>query len=74
MREAVLKVKPKYDIDGSRRECQIQCTIWKDKKQIMFLHTNEVGPTKPGNKVERWVKGDPKRVKFDGPTSQWDYS
>ena len=39
-RESTLKVK----VPG-QRHFYIQCTTWKDKKQVMFLHTNMVGPS-----------------------------
>lgn len=49
----------------------MQCTIWKDEKQVLFLHTNLVKGD--GNtKVKRHVKGERKRVNLDALPIQPD--
>ena len=51
----------------------LQCTTWKDKKQVTFLHTNLV--QKDGNTtVKRHVKGKKKRVELNAPPIQVDYA
>ena len=50
----------------------IQCTTWKDKKQVMFLHTNTIGRTKD-NHVRRHVRGQRDRNVIRAPLSQATY-
>jgi len=66
-REAVLKVKTK----NGKHYC-IQCTTWRDKKQVCFLNTNQVGFSN-GLSVKRHVKGQKKREEIAGPRAQSDY-
>ena len=67
-RESSLKVK----VPG-RRNFFIQYTTWKDKKQVMFLHTNMVGPSKI-HTVRRGMKGRANRIIIRSPQAQEDYS
>ena len=67
-REATLKVKAK-----SGRVYYVQCTTWRDKKQVMFVHTNVVGPSS-GLTVMRHLKGKKRRVELKGTNAQRDYS
>ena len=55
-RESTLKVK----VPG-QRHFYIQYTTWKDKKQVMFLHTNMVSPSTI-HTVRRGVKGRANRI------------
>jgi len=66
-REAVVEIKTKRN----RRRYFIQCTTWRDKKQVMFLHTHLVGPSS-GYSVRRHVKVKSKRVKLSAPRIQAD--
>ena len=66
-REATLKIKTKKG-----RVYYIQCTTWRDKKQVMFIHTHVVGPS-VGHEVFRHVKGRKRRVKLAAPKVQKDY-
>jgi hypothetical protein len=63
-REAVLELKT----NSGKRFC-IQCTTWKDKKQVMFLHTNTIGRSKE-DYVHRHVRGQRERQKIRVPQSQ----
>jgi len=67
-RESSLKVKA-----PGRRNFFIQCTTWKDKKQVMFLHTNMVGPSTI-HTVRRGMKGRANRIMIRSPQVQEDYS
>ena len=50
-REAVIKMKT-----PSGKTYYIQCTTWRDKKQVSFLHTAVVGNSR-GKTVRRHTKG-----------------
>ena len=51
----------------------LQCTTWKDKKQVTFLHIHLV--TSDGDTtVKRHFKGKRKSVHFDAPPIQPDYA
>jgi hypothetical protein len=65
-REAVLQL-----VDRGRKFF-IQCTTWKDKKQVMFLHTNTIGRTKD-NHVRRHIRGQRDRNVIRAPLSQATY-
>ena len=67
-REAVLEKKT----PTGKRYC-IQCSTWRDKKQVMFLHTNLVGATESVT-VKRHVKNKKQRVTLQAPQSQHDYA
>ena len=54
------------------RKFFIQCTTWKDKKQVMFLHTNTIGRTKD-NHVRRHVRGQRNRNVIRAPHCQGTY-
>ena len=47
----------------------IQCTTWRDKKQVWFLSSNEVGYTK-GLTVKRHSKKKKKQDNIVGPRAQ----
>ena len=68
-REAVIEIKSQR----KRRRYFIQCTTWRDKKQVMFLHTHLVGPS-IGYSVRRHVKGNSRRVALSAPRIQADYA
>ena len=51
----------------------IQCSTWRDKKQVMFIHTKAVGRTEAGD-VLRHVKGKSKRVSLKAPNVQKIYA
>ena len=65
-REAVL------ELCDRGRKFYIQCTTWKDKKQVMFLHTNTIGRTKD-NHVRRHIRGQRDRNVIRAPLSQATY-
>ena len=50
----------------------LQCTMWKDKKQAMYLVTNRVGFSQ-GLLVKRHVKGNKKRETILEPHAHADY-
>ncbi len=66
-REAAIELKSK-----SKRKYYLQCSTWRDKKQVMFLHTNRVGSSS-GITVRRHVKGKRQRVILEAPQCQDDY-
>ena len=49
-------------------------TTWKDRKQVMFVHTHLVGNSVADTEVERHVKGRRERVKISCPAVVRDYS
>ena len=61
------------------KECEvnakyyIQCTTWRDKKQVMFLHAHFVEASKD-NTVRRHVREQSQRIEINGPTIQQDYA
>ena len=55
-----------------KRYC-IQCTTWRDKKQVVFLSTNRIGASE-GLFVKRGRKGKRQRDTIPGPMAQLDYS
>lgn len=67
-REAVCKVRTQ-----SGEVFWIQVTTWRDKKQVMFVHTHKVGHS-DDVKVKRHVKGKKGRIELQGTESQKDYS
>ncbi len=66
-REAVLKVHTKRN-----EHYFIQTSTWKDRKQVMFLHTHVVGRS-DGFSVKRNIKGNKNRVTFKSTRSQAKY-
>jgi len=66
-REAVIKLK-----STSGKHYYIQCTTWRDKKQVCFLHNSEVGFS-DGLSVSRHVKDKDMRVEITGPRAQKEY-
>jgi hypothetical protein len=51
----------------------LQCTTWRDKKQVTFLHTSEVGAS-AGHFVKRRTKGKKGQCIFPAPKAQKEYS
>jgi len=69
-REAVAKVQTKKG-----GYYKIQCTTWRDKKQVMFLHTAFVSPSKGSDTaVQRHVKGKQQRANLSAPIVQREYA
>ena len=66
-REAYIEMKS----TTGKKYC-IQCTTWRDKKQVMFLHSHLVGSSTNAT-VRRHVKGKKQKVEIGAPTSQIDY-
>ena len=69
MRKATMMVTGQ----GKNRTHHIQCTTWKDKKQVTFVHTHLVKPSEETT-VKRHVKNKRKRVDIKAPTIQQDYA
>ena len=67
-REAVIKLKAK-----SGKHYYIQCTTWRNKKQVCFLSSNDVGSIS-GLSLLRHVKGKPVRIYINGPRVRQDYT
>ena len=63
----MLKVKAK-----NGKHYYIQYTTWRDKKQVCFLNTNQVGFSN-GMSVKRHVKGQKEREEIAGLRAQRDY-
>ena len=66
-REAVIKMKT-----STGKTYYIQCTTWRDRKQVMFISSNRVGAT-DGLYVFRRSKGTSAADKIRGPMAQQDY-
>ncbi len=56
----------KKNLPRSKKAYYMQCTTWKDKKQVMFLATNRVGFSQ-GLTVQRHVKGEKSMKPFNNP-------
>lgn len=67
-REAAIELTTIY-----RRSVRIQQTVWKDKKQVGFLHTNNIGPSS-GHFVRRSTRGAAGRKTFPAPNAQVNYA
>ena len=66
-REAVLKLKT-----PTGKIYYIQCTTWRDKKQVCFLSSKEAGFS-TGLSVKRHVRGKKDREIIDRPRAQLEY-
>jgi hypothetical protein len=66
-REAVLKMK------AGLKTYYIQCTTWKDKKQVCFLHSNAIGRSTT-HTVRRHSRGQRERRVINAPNSQQRYA
>ena len=66
-REAVIKLKAL-----SRTVYYIQVTTWRDKKQVCFLSTSNIGFSN-GYSVKRHVRGKREREIFDSVRAQAEY-
>ena len=62
-----------YGLKHQALKYHIQCTTWRDKKQVMFLHSYLVRPSKDGV-VLRHVHGAVERLPIKGPSVQKDYA
>ena len=62
------------DIKKGRFEAKVQCTTWKDRKQVMFLHTAAVKPTTEESTTERYVKGQHKKETIPCPPVVHEYA
>jgi hypothetical protein len=51
----------------------IQCTSWKDRKQVMFLHTTDIGCSRGKHSVKRSRRGVRGRETIQVPASQQSY-
>ena len=67
-REAVLELTTPRG-----KKYYVQATTWRDKKQVCFLSTNEVGFS-DGMSVKRHTKKREKRDTIDAPRAQQDYA
>eukprot|EP00956_Cyclotella_meneghiniana_P016026 scaffold25077_cov48-Cyclotella_meneghiniana.AAC.2 len=67
-REAYVEVKT----DTSKIFC-IQHTTWKDRKNVHFLHTTDIGASS-GHFVQRSGRGQQGRATFAAPNAQRDYA
>lgn len=67
-REAIIEIS-----SANNNRYFIQCTTWRDKKQVMFLHTKLVGPS-IAHQVKRHVKGKRLRVDLSAPSIQKEYA
>ena len=66
-REAVIQMKTK-----TGKTYYIQCTTWRDKKQVCFLSSNRVGASE-GLTVRRHTKKRKQREVLAAPRAQRDY-
>jgi hypothetical protein len=66
-REAVLKMK------AGLKTYYIQCTTWKDKKQVCFLHSNAIGRSTT-HTVRRHSRGQRERRVINAPNNQQRYA
>ena len=55
-----------------RKTHYIQCTTWRDKKQVMFLSNNRIGAT-DGLTVKRRIRGQQERATIREPQAHADY-
>ena len=68
MREAGLKQQTR-----SGAAYWLQCTTWKDRKQVMFLHTTDIGSSRGKYSVRRSKRGVRGRETIPAPASQQTY-
>ena len=59
-------------VTASYKTYYIQCTTWRDKKQVFFLSTNKVGASH-GLTVKRHTKKRARRDTLAAPRAQRDY-
>ena len=67
MRKAALPI-----VGEKRERYYVQCTTWKDKKQVTFLHTHLV-QNHGDITIKRHVKDKKQRVSLKAPPTQTDY-
>ena len=66
--EAVLELQTRLS-----KKYYLQCTTWKDKRQVVFLHSNGIGRTKD-NYVRRHSKEKRTRDILTAPNAQKNYA
>jgi hypothetical protein len=52
----------------------VQCSTWKDKKQVMFAHTTDVGSSRGQHSVSRSVRGSTGQRILQTPMAQGNYA
>ena len=62
----------RFKSNHGRQEYVVQCTVWKDKKQVGFLHTTCVGQN-DGSTTLRHEKGKRSWIEITCPPVQKDY-
>ncbi len=67
-REAAVEMKM-----SNAKTYWIQCSTWKDKKQVTFVHTNNIGASS-NLTVKRHVRGKKQRCTLQAPAAQKDYA
>ena len=67
-REAAIELKTR-----TGKKFYAQHTTWKDRKQVSFLHTNNIGPSS-GHSVNHSSRGQRGRSTFKAPNAQKDYA
>ena len=60
-------------IGNNNEKYHIQCTTWKDKKQVKFVHTNLVN-NEGDTTVKRYIKGRMQIIDLNAPSIQPDYA
>jgi hypothetical protein len=66
--EAAIKLR----VENSTHDYYVQCTTWKDKKQVMFQSSNKVGRS-VGHTVSWQVNSKKRPDKIPGLRVQADY-
>ena len=59
---------------NGKKKGVIQVTTWKDRKQVMFVHTHLVKANEGNDKALRYVKGQKDRLEIECPPIVKDYS
>jgi hypothetical protein len=67
-REAYIKMTT----SRPRKTHYIQCTTWRDKKQVMFLSNNRIGASR-GLTVKRRIRGKREQATIPEPQAHADY-
>jgi hypothetical protein len=67
-REAAIELKT-----DTGRIFYAQCTTWKDRKQVMFVHTTDIGASS-GHFVRRSIRGVHGRTTLKAPLAQQNYA
>ena len=59
---------------NGKKKGMLQVTTWKDRKQVMFVHTHLVEGNEAGDTTLRHVKGRKERLELECPPVVKDYS